>query len=103
MKPASQVPSGVLISASVSTTARPTAAADFTVAARPAPTKRVPKSRRVMSPRCASFVGWFFGSFVMDSPATSLSLLIIRPHLRDVCFFELLNGGLLAYRHALMN
>jgi hypothetical protein len=38
---------------------------------------------------------------VMDFPATSLSRLVTHPHLRDVCFVELLNGGLLAYRDAI--
>src|SRR5882762_1461738 len=69
MNAASQVPSGVLISTSVSTISMPMSAAaaddDDTDAAMPAPTKRAAKSRRVMSPGCVLFVGWFLSSSVM--------------------------------------
>src|SRR6266853_2761866 len=67
MNAASQVPSGVLISTSVSTISMPMSAAavDVTDAAMPALTKRVVKSRRVMSPGYALFVGWVFSSSVM--------------------------------------
>src|SRR4029077_17413995 len=67
MNAASQVPSGVLISTSVSTISMPMSAAavDVTVTAMPALTKRVAKSRRVMSPGCGLFVGWLFSSSVM--------------------------------------
>jgi hypothetical protein len=33
----------------------------------------------------------------MVSPATSLSLLVTQPHLRDVWVVELLNSGLIGY------
>src|SRR5258708_17571029 len=65
MNAASQVPSGVLTSTSVSTTSRPAGAADAAVAARPAVTERPTKSRRAISPGCASFFCWFFWSSVM--------------------------------------
>src|SRR6266481_3318990 len=68
MNAASQVPSGVLISTSVSTISMPMSAAavdDDTDAAMPAPTKRAAKSRLVMSPGYSLFVGWVFSSSVM--------------------------------------
>ncbi|SRR6266852_4486473 len=69
MNAASQVPSGVLISTSVSTISMPMSAAavddDDTDAAMPAPTKRAAKSRRVMSPKCEWLLGWLFSSSVM--------------------------------------
>src|SRR5260221_14513382 len=82
MNAASQVPSGVLISTSVSTISIPMSAAavDDTDAAMPAPTKRAAKSRRVRSPGCALFVGWFFSSSVIVFLAKSLSQLASRWH-----------------------
>src|SRR6266446_1217338 len=69
MNAASQVPSGVLISTSVSTNSMPMSAAavddDDTDAAMPALIKRAVKSRRVRSPGYGLFVGWFFSSSVM--------------------------------------
>src|SRR5260370_5335026 len=65
MKAASHVPSGVLISTSVSTTSRPAAMADPAVTPRPAATEKVTKSRRARSPGCESFFFWFFWSSVM--------------------------------------
>src|ERR1700687_1115282 len=70
MNAASQVPSGVLISTSVSTISMPMSAAavddDDTDAAMPAPTKRAAKSRRVMSPGCDWLLGWLFSSSVIS-------------------------------------
>src|SRR5258707_14972483 len=83
MNAASQVPSGVLISTSVSTISIPISAAavdDDTDAAMPAPTKRAAKSRRVRSPGCALFVGWLFSSSVIVFLAKSLSQLAGRWH-----------------------
>src|SRR3981081_2668699 len=69
MNTASQVPSGVLISTSVSTISMPMSAAaaddDDTDAAMPAPTKRAAKSRRVRSPGCGWLLGWIFSSSVI--------------------------------------
>src|ERR1700694_5153070 len=69
MNAASQVPSGVLISTSVSTISMPMSAAavddDDTDAAMPALTKRAAKLRRVRSPGCDWLLGWLFSSSVM--------------------------------------
>jgi hypothetical protein len=46
---------------------------DDTDAAMPALTKRVAKSRRVMSPGYALFVGWVFSSSVMASSCKEFS------------------------------
>src|ERR1700687_475436 len=82
MNAASQVPSGVLISTSVSTISMPMSAAavDVTDAAMPAPTKRVVKSRRVMSPGCDWLLGWLFSLSVIVFRAESLPHFAGRPH-----------------------
>src|SRR3984957_4778262 len=100
MNAASQVPSGVLISTSVSTTSRPMAAADWTVATRPAPTKRAAKSRRVMSPGCASFVDKFLWSSVMDFPCSEFIAFGYPTASSDIWVVDLLDSRLLAYRDA---
>src|ERR1700675_1117965 len=83
-----QVPSGVLISTSVSTISMPMSAAavddDDTDAAMPAPTKRVVKSRRVRSPGFGWLLVWFFSSVVMVFRAKSLSHFAGRPHRRII-------------------
>src|SRR5258708_2031190 len=68
MKAASQVPSGVLTSTLVSTTSGGAASAEPAAPARPAAIERATKSRRGMSPAGVSFLGWFFGSSVMEAP-----------------------------------
>src|SRR5713226_4168130 len=82
MNAASQVPSGVLISTSVSTISMPMSAAavDVTVAAMPALIKRAAKSRRVMSPGCDWLLGWLFSSSVIVFRAKSLSHFASRLH-----------------------
>src|SRR6202043_149534 len=84
MNAASQVPSGVLISTSVSTISMPMSAAavedDDTDAAMPALIKRVAKSRLVMSPGCDWLLGWLFSSAVMVFRAKSLSHFAGRLH-----------------------
>src|ERR1700694_639998 len=84
MNAASQVPSGVLISTSVSTISIPMSAAavddDDTDAAMPALTKRAAKLRRVRSPGCDWLLGWLFSSSVIFFLAKSLSHFAGRLH-----------------------
>src|ERR1700674_5734308 len=87
MNAASQVPSGVLISTSVSTISMPMSAAatDVTDAAMPALIKRAVKSRRVRSPGCDWLLGWVFSSSVIVFSCKffvlkSLSHFAGRPH-----------------------
>src|ERR1035438_10625988 len=69
MKAASQVPSGVLISTSVSNISEPISADavedEDTDAAMPAPTTRAVKSRRVISLDWNSFAGFFSSSVLV--------------------------------------
>src|SRR6266478_8477207 len=102
MNAASQVPSGVLISTLVSTISMPMSAAavddDDTDAAMPALTKRAAKSRRVRSPGCVLFVGWFFSSSVMAFRAKSLSHFPTRPHPQIITAREEKGAGVLRLR-----
>src|SRR3979411_498531 len=69
MNAASQVPSGVLISTSVSTISMPMSAAavddDDTDAAMPAPPTGGAKARRGRAPGCDWLLGWLFSSSVI--------------------------------------
>src|SRR6266403_1686185 len=102
MNAASQVPSGVLISTSVSTISMPISAAaaddDETDAAMPALTKRVVKSRRVMSPGCDWLLGWLFSSSVMAFRSKSLSHFPTRPHPQIITAREEKGAGVLRLR-----
>src|SRR6266481_345229 len=106
MNAASQVPSGVLISTSVSTISMPMSAAaaddDDTDAAMPAPTKRAAKSRRVMSPGWDWLLGWFFSSSVMAFSCKFFVQRVYRISLADrtraVAMVHLILGGAAVHR-----